>query len=396
MRNSLLALASFLFSLNAHAGWVSAGGGELFGDAHNPWFVKNVTDVDYCIDIAENSVSASATDITAAVADSIAYWQNEFAKADQGQGAGQFKLGTQKFHSVPCSRTSVQLRFQFGYETLSAEQSAFLINPLNYIGVAIRTDYDSDLRGKGFIFIASDKGPHAYHGGTDPTLITEAWRNPRLLKYALLHELGHVFGMPHTGSGIMSEPFLEQILSPALADNFVRTPIPSFFAVDDTIEICPDSLSGSSTMAFFGAPSGDTCLQLKRSDSFRWLVSSRKDRSTAGFSSLGTLILSNPQLGDFQARPAIVLQLEGNTSVFTPQETMFRSFMFGPMFIDFGIQGNFVPTSGAPKSVYAKFTPDSLVVQGVTNNKIQLVLSYASPIGILLMQKPTPIQSRGE
>ena len=57
------ATISLVFALGlafqARASWISAGGGELFKDAHNPWFLKNVTSVNYCLDIAPNSVSAS-------------------------------------------------------------------------------------------------------------------------------------------------------------------------------------------------------------------------------------------------------------------------------------------------------------------------------------------------
>jgi hypothetical protein len=392
--------STLLGASNANAGWVSSGGGELFGDAHNPWFVRNVTQVNYCIDLSMASFSADITTVRSTVTEAIQYWKNEFAKAAHGPGIGQFELGTQSFTEVNCSDPSVLLRFQFGYETLSPQQIAFLGNPLNYIGVAIRTDYNEvgtlPLQGKGFIFVASDKGSNAYHGGKDSTLTSQAWKNPRLLKYVLLHELGHVFGMPHTGSGIMSEAFLEQMLSTTLADAFINTPIPSFFLVDDNFVTCQDHFSGNNGALFFDAPSGDACLRFSRIGDYQWSVESLKDKKTTTATSLGRIIANDLQLGDFQSQPTVVLQLMGDTQVFTPKEASFRSFMFGPRFVNYGSGGNFVPLHGNSKSLYAKFGSDSLVILGTLGTKIQPVVNYVSPIGILLMQNPMPYQGRGE
>lgn len=392
-----LTYASVLFfSYLCHAGWTSAGDGKLYKDAHNPWFLKNVTTVRYCVQVSTTTVSASAATVGTAVQEAIQYWKNEMARVSSGAAAGAFRLGTQTFTEVNCSQTNVDLRFLVGHDvlhdTFTEDQIKILDDTTQYIGVAVRTEYSADLAGKGFIFIASDKGEKSYHGGTDPTLIAQAWSRPALLKYAIMHELGHVFGLPHTGSGLMSETFLEQILSKSLADAFERTPVESFFSPDNELDFCGENALSSASMIWFQAPTGDKCLHLTR-QALGWDVYSRKDKTVSPpGTKIGRVAAVSPELDDFAARPAIVLQLMGNTTLFTPEQTKFRPFMFGPMFMEYGMKGNYVPTSGPAKPVYVRMTPDTLRVQAVgANGKIENALSYASLIGLLLLQDPTPV-----
>lgn len=379
-----------LLSWNAHAGWVSAGNGEIFQDSHNPWFLKNVSQVNYCLKIAAGSVSASPEKVRSALQAAIKYWSGEFQKARNGPGAGQFVLGNQPFNEVGCESSTVNLSILVGYETLTQEQIDHMGEPKDYVGLAMRTDYNSDLVGSGFIFISSDQGATAYHGGTDPNLIPKAWSQDHLLQYAFMHELGHVFGLPHLGAGMMSETFLEQLLSPNLANAFSKAGFESFFAPDDDLDFCGIGSIGSAAIGFFGAPSGSTCIHLTYKGNRKWDVFSKVSEKNRVGSKLGTILAGIPDLTDITVRPAIVLRLNGNSTLFTPRETMYRPFMFGPQLVQFGLTGNFVPVKGAAKSVYIKQQPDTLQVQGQVNGKLQMLLNYFSPIGFLLVSNPTP------
>lgn len=388
---------SFIFfcPLLSFGSWVSAGNGELFGDAHNPWFLRNVDQVKYCVEVAKTSVSASADEVRGLVKESLDYWKNELTSSNEGMGAGnsQFTLGSQTFSEIDCSEGAIDLRFQFGYETLTPEQISFLGDPTKYIGVSVRTneDYRLNLHGKGFVFIASDIGEKAYHGGKDPTLVAQAWKSKKLLKYAILHELGHVFGVPHTGSGMMAETFLEQMLSVSLAYAFEKTPVESFFKVDEEIDFCETGSVSTFGLKWLGVPTQHSCLHLSYvRETGRWEVSSRQSGDPGSVLKLGTFVPGIPELSDYRIRPAIILQLMDNKTVFTTKETKFRSFMFGPMFIESGGKANFVGAPGNSKPAYMKISPGSLLIQVVNGLKIENIVSYSSPIGLLLLRDPTP------
>lgn len=390
----LLGIFLILSAPHAWGRWVGVGGGELFKDVHNPFFLKNVTQVNYCVSVASRSFSISPEKARATVAEAIAYWKNEFRKIAAGAGAGQFTLGTQEFTEVDCARTDVHLQFLLGYESLNTAQRDFLVEPTKYIGITVRTDYNADLKGKGFIYVASDFGPHSYHAGIDTSLVTRAWEHPNLLKYVLLHELGHVFGLPHTGSGLMAETFLEQALSVALAEAFEKAPIEPFFSPDDELDFCDPLQVSSTARAWFGMPREHECLHISRSKAaaFHWQIYSRKDLATAlPGTPLGKIMTSGTVLSDYRPRPAIVLQLMGNTKIFSPAETLFRTFMFGPSFLEMTMKANFVPLTGAAKPSLIRQTPDTLSIQAVINGKIETIVSHFSLIGILLMRDPTPI-----
>src|SRR5688572_4408729 len=120
LRGILLFIFLSISSL-AHAGsWVSSGG-ELFKDAHNPWFVRNTRDVNYCVQVAP-SISLSKEQVQEIVRQSITFWKAEFKRyySNTPVQKGSFLLGSQEFREVDCtSAESIDLRILLGFETLS-------------------------------------------------------------------------------------------------------------------------------------------------------------------------------------------------------------------------------------------------------------------------------------
>src|SRR5690242_2227433 len=97
-------LAIILLSGSAQAGsWVSSGG-ELFKDAHNPWFLRNTTQVNYCIQVA-SSISQPKKQIQESVLQAISFWKAEFKRfySNSPIQRGSFLLGTQEFREVDCT-----------------------------------------------------------------------------------------------------------------------------------------------------------------------------------------------------------------------------------------------------------------------------------------------------
>lgn len=220
----------------ADGGWVS-GGGELIRDGHNPWFVSNVRDVNYCIDIDDLNFGQSRVRIQAIVQKVIENWKSEFQLTQPVNFSGNrtLAIATQSFHEVPSS-SAVDIRLQFG--VLSGAQIAKIGDPTKFLGVSIRTDYDPiQLRGKGFIYISPSNGPLKF---ADDKVISDPWLqgDGALLYAVLLHEFGHVFGLVHSSSGfdIMNERFAETIVdrnNVGAVDYFKSLPPPRIFSFPD-------------------------------------------------------------------------------------------------------------------------------------------------------------------
>ena len=205
----LFVITSILFGSSVNAGW-SSGGGELLRDTRNPWFLSNTDTVKYCVKVDQPNFSLSEQQILNKVARAFEYWKREFTFANRIDYTGfDSRLATQDFVLSDCD--SADIKFQFGY--LEEEQFEYLKNPKKFVGVAVRTSYDRvHLRGKGFIYVSPDRGPLK----PDFQYMNEGiWStfDGNLLKLAVIHELGHVFGISHdTSSLVMAEDFLQSVL----------------------------------------------------------------------------------------------------------------------------------------------------------------------------------------
>ena len=227
-----------LFAL-AYAGEWGSTGGEFFRDQHNPWFVKNTTEVNYCIEIDQEGISASPEKVKQLSAQAIQYWKDEFQSRGEllGVGIQKFNL-TNRFPEEKCIGTE-DLKIQFGYKTLDKEQlqtfSTHNEDPLDYVGIALRTSYDKEkLKGRGFLFISSDRGPYPYNHGSG--ISKNLWSHDGLLFRILQHELGHVFGIAHTDKGFMAADFPEYMVRNFQAYRTIQAR--PFFIPPDFFEKC--------------------------------------------------------------------------------------------------------------------------------------------------------------
>lgn len=373
-------------------GWASSGGGT-FQDFHNPWLlVKNVGEVKYCILHDAESFTASVDQSRAAIVTAFDYWKEQFAKVPT-MGTGSFAVGLHTFREVDCAAGAPDIRFVLGYGKLTNEEVDFFKDEKdpdksasNYIGVAVRTEYDTaQMRGKGFVYISSDKGPHAYKNGGN--LITEAWSKPNLLQYALIHETGHVFGFPHTGSGIMSEVFLEQMLDEHLTTVFQKNPLqPFLYPKGDSCGL------SAQDRAWWGVPPGMNCIRMDFSPFASEVpIEAYAQGSPSAGKIIGRLRAIALELADSRARPGVFLHLTPNQTVFSGEDAGFRSFMVGPGFLDLGGQANYLVDGVTGfKSVYFRVTSSSLTMIGEKNGKLGLVFSFTSPIDTLLFVPPVP------
>lgn len=214
----LLGLFLSVASLGAIAGNGSSGGGHIYGDQLNPWFLQNTKEVSYCVEIDKNFSNLDEIRVKELVRESISIWKSSLSQSHVVNSANHlFKpvpvLGTQTFLETNCNKDT-DIKFQMGF--LTQDQLDRVHDITQTIGLAYRTSYDQKyLKAKGFVYIAPEKGvlrPSSKKFAKDPW----SYGKNNVLLFTLIHELGHVFGLqdiPFREMDIMSRHFVENITS---------------------------------------------------------------------------------------------------------------------------------------------------------------------------------------
>ncbi len=264
---------------HADGGWIGSGG-ELIGDGHNPWFLSNTEEIRYCIKHDPNSFSASQANTAKLIDKAFTYWITEFNRISSFFPQPSYvPMGKHRTKHIPCDG-SEDVTFIAGYSKLDEQQRVFLKRPKSLLAVAVRTHYDPvQLRGRGFVFVASDIGPDAYTETTSQ--VPQPWSRAAILYRVLLHEIGHVFGIPHTDAdngvyynsetnngtyiwSIMKEDYPEIILtiysSAKLHELAEKDVVPPFFGFSESHESC--NLS-SFARSLLNLSESQKCLKLK-------------------------------------------------------------------------------------------------------------------------------------
>lgn len=229
----------------ASEGWISSGGGML-RDAKNPWWVKNTTSVTYCIRIDSESVSNEEAFVDKTFQEAVSAWRKdlesvkkslrEFGGMPDYDGSG---VGIQEFKKISCDENP-DLKLLLGYGALGEKERAYFTEPETYAALTVRTQYDrKTLKGKGFIYLGSESGPHRFHQDK----YKFPWRVGDVLGDALVHELGHVFGVPHLSPEIsyhMQEGALERLFQGKPSDDSDYTeyrflPITTLLSLDSSL-----------------------------------------------------------------------------------------------------------------------------------------------------------------
>lgn len=202
-----------LFSFSVLAGNGSSGGGNIYGDQLNPWFLSNTKSVNYCVKIAPEFSELSHKEVLKRIYNALAYWKKTFATNETSFSfLFDTTLGKQDFVYQEKCDESTDLTFQFGSLTKPQKEK---LNYKQIIGIAHRTSYDPvNLKGKGFIYIAPESGPLK---PLSPKMHPTPWTTSKgkALEYLLYHELGHVWGLQddHYASSALMNAFFAGILT---------------------------------------------------------------------------------------------------------------------------------------------------------------------------------------
>ncbi len=212
---SLLAASAFLFGTKGLAGGMTSSGGELVVSEDNPWFVGG-RPVSYCIVRGEAfslPESVARVQVVAALQDWV------FALAQLGPrptprplADGELKNLTLQFFEEPCG-AQTELTFRLGaadrdVDDALRQHARFTLALALHAGI----DEHTGRAGRAQIWLVPDQGPNAYAGpdGGSPRI----WSRPAVVRNVLLHELGHLFGLPHMDAGFMHKNFpAEAVLS---------------------------------------------------------------------------------------------------------------------------------------------------------------------------------------
>jgi hypothetical protein len=366
-------------------GWISSGG-ESFLDGKNPWFLHG-TSIQVCLAV-DSGMSLPASEIKPVLDRAIKYWQEEFKKETDHLYAPSrrgFKLGENTFvfnQELGCSGDE-DLRFLFGSESLTERERLYLQTGLkNYVGVAVRTDYDrTHLRGKGFIYIASDKDLQNAKMSED--LIAKPWSHAKLLEMALIHEIGHVFGIPHMGGSIMSEIFMDLLLSRYFYQDFIDNGAESFISSERELRFC--SLLPTGTLNFFGIPLNTACLigVWKDSKTFELYSQQHREEPVLVARALGLTM----ELVGIRSRPIAYLRVTGEQQVFSPEDLNHRSLLPGPLQERFNLRGRLLLMKSLQvHPVMIEVSPESVLMHTTSQDQFLTVFSFDSPLSKILGQ----------
>lgn len=372
MWKPLIVAVFFSVSLFAHSVVVHDGGGisagaDLMRDGINPWWLQNTKEVKYCVEVDNATFTAPSEKIDLLIEKALQYWKVQFST--QTRNEKKPLIATQNFSKAPCPGAS--LKFKFGLSTLKQIEKAYVPEPERTVGLSVRTEYDPvSLFGKGFIYIASDKLKDRKLGILNG--IESPWRYDGLLFWMLVHELGHVFGVPHIAtfplsgiSGVMAHNFADILLSKEYFNKYILVPekIQSEFWTGGSVwQSC-----GLKDEAWSWLETSGLCVvtQVTGQENFQMIV-----QNHFGIPSVyGTI--KNIKSESKRVEPTVMVQL-------TPENSLFPNlkvpFMMGAGFSRTDYSGILV-ANGKERPVQFEISEKGLKLYGINQDKIILVLN---------------------
>lgn len=205
------------------SGWISSGGDiEMLNNRHNSWWVTRSTKtVNYCIQYQSDEISASREQVGLAIQAAIDFWQTKDLNLSSEEAEVSYK-GIE-FQLTDCAKNP-ELQFKFGWNSLDKNEQEFLKKEkLKTAAKTIRKTYDPKLlKARGTVYLGSDIGPNRFDYVMPET---PRWQFGFILLTTLMHEMGHVFGYPHTDHAfLMQTKFVDFIFEPMVVEAMMENP----------------------------------------------------------------------------------------------------------------------------------------------------------------------------
>lgn len=176
-------------------GWSSSGGDDTPASIGAAWFLGDAP-IKACL-IVEQGYPKSITDLTTIVLQSARTWKNYYQNKVLPMNTNRLIHPSFMISLQETCDTTTELKIIFGLKTPDVQVE--LKKYYNPFGFATLQSYDVEKkRGKGFIWIANPKEAYAES-------------HEASLNALVLHELGHVYGVPHVKGTIMDEKIAEVI-----------------------------------------------------------------------------------------------------------------------------------------------------------------------------------------
>ena len=359
------------------SGWISSGG-ESFYDAKNPWVLAK-EEITYCLQMDQAGFPLNQQEVLALIEESFQYWQTEFSKNSEISNSPfrkSYQLGKNKIKYVEHCSGWEDVQFKLGSGQLNTQEHSYLEeNGHSYLGVAVRKSYDrKSLRGKGFIFISSHDD--IKKNFNSPDLYATPWNYRQLLMLTIIHELGHVFGIPHMGSSLMAEVFLDVVTSKYFYRAFVEYGVESFIAPPKEIDRC--TLIDPDMYNFFNLNfRNHNCIYLtKVNDSTYELYVAMNQGQKEKIASLVSL---RSDAYGLESKPIGYLRLTKEQEYFNANATNFRYLVAGPLIERFQLKGKLINhRTFETYPVHMAISPESITVTSVLNDRFTTIYSYDS------------------
>jgi hypothetical protein len=306
----------------------------------NPWFIENTKQVVYCILMDEENFSRPKSDVENAIKDSFLFWKNEIDKtAKAAKGLASFSYGEMEFIKEKNCSKNADIVFYIGYNTLTSSLKKGLVNPLNIISTTMQTEYNvKTLKGRGIIYIASDRGEHRFKNPGH--LADYPWAHQSLLELTLVHEVAKVFGLNNVDHPIAKANFVSRLLDEDHFNNFTTYSLEGVLFPSSTVKVCG---LDSKVKDWFNIASTTECLEFIRNTESNWSVNiiEGDDREFIG------VIDGNSQKSDQKARVISYLNLTDDQVVYNNSERGNRNLMQGPVVQGVELRGRYKTRVGS-------------------------------------------------